>query len=101
MTTMQRNEIETKPPASHLEEVEMSSEKVDASQGDYSGAQAKTDPEEIALVRKLDWHIMPIIWAMYFLNYVSPLARLLDVSPVYSWFSARSKRHCSGPTEWP
>ena len=40
-------------------------------QGDYSGAIAKTDPVEIRLVRKLDMRIMPILWAMYFLNYVS------------------------------
>lgn len=40
-------------------------------QGDYSGATAKTDPVEIRLVRKLDMRIMPILWAMYFLNYVS------------------------------
>jgi len=38
---------------------------------DYSGAAGKTDPAEIALVRKLDMRIMPTIWAMYFLNYVS------------------------------
>jgi hypothetical protein len=38
---------------------------------DYSGAVKKTSPEEFALVRKLDWHIMPTLWAMYFLNYVS------------------------------
>ena len=28
--------------------------------GDYSGAKAKTDPAEIALVRKLDRWIMPM-----------------------------------------
>ncbi|KAJ5463198.1 hypothetical protein N7475_008142 [Penicillium sp. IBT 31633x] len=39
-------------------------------QGDYSGATAKTDPVEIRLVRKLDMRIMPILWAMYFLNYI-------------------------------
>ncbi|KAI9923945.1 hypothetical protein ASPWEDRAFT_108872 [Aspergillus wentii DTO 134E9] len=38
--------------------------------GDYSGATSKTDPREIRLVRKLDFHIMPIVWAMYFLNYL-------------------------------
>ncbi|KAH7030622.1 major facilitator superfamily domain-containing protein [Microdochium trichocladiopsis] len=38
--------------------------------GDYSRAEAKTDPAEIALVRKLDLRIMPILWAMYFLNYL-------------------------------
>jgi hypothetical protein len=35
--------------------------------GDYSGAVAKTDPKEIALVKKLDIRIMGILWAMYFL----------------------------------
>lgn len=40
---------------------------------DYSGAVKKTSKEEIALVRKLDWRIMPTLWAMYFLNYVSAL----------------------------
>ncbi|KAH7042650.1 vitamin H transporter [Macrophomina phaseolina] len=37
---------------------------------DQFGAVAKTDPAEIALVRKLDWRIMPTLWAMYFLNYL-------------------------------
>ncbi|KAK7747205.1 hypothetical protein SLS62_009147 [Diatrype stigma] len=37
---------------------------------DYAGAQAKTDPEEIRMVRKLDCRIMPILWLMYFFNYV-------------------------------
>ncbi|KAH7406923.1 major facilitator superfamily domain-containing protein [Phaeosphaeria sp. MPI-PUGE-AT-0046c] len=35
---------------------------------DYTGAVAKTDPEEIALVRKLDYRIMPALFCMYFLN---------------------------------
>ncbi len=35
--------------------------------GDYAGAVAKSDPKEFALVRKLDWRIMPMLWAMYFL----------------------------------
>ncbi|KAH7348097.1 major facilitator superfamily domain-containing protein [Pyrenochaeta sp. MPI-SDFR-AT-0127] len=51
-----------------------------AEEGDYSGATKKTDPAEIALVRKLDIRIMPILWAMYFLNYLDrnalPQARL-------------------------
>ncbi|KAK5069335.1 hypothetical protein LTR64_008369 [Lithohypha guttulata] len=38
--------------------------------GDYSGAVAKTDAVEIALVRKLDRRVLPILWAMYFLNYL-------------------------------
>lgn len=36
-------------------------------QGDYSGAVAKTDKAEIALVRKLDLRIMPALFVMYFL----------------------------------
>jgi hypothetical protein len=44
---------------------------VESSGADYSGAVAKTDPKEIALVKKLDWRIMPLLWCMYFLNYVS------------------------------
>ncbi|WQF86330.1 Putative major facilitator superfamily, MFS transporter superfamily [Colletotrichum destructivum] len=47
---------------------------------DYSGAHAKSDPAEIALVRRLDWMIMPILWGMYWLNYLDrnaiALARL-------------------------
>lgn len=39
-------------------------------QGDYSGAVAKTDPAEIALVRKLDRRILPMLCVMYFLNYL-------------------------------
>lgn len=39
----------------------------DEAEGDYSGATKKTDPAEIALVKKLDIRIMTILWAMYFL----------------------------------
>jgi hypothetical protein len=35
--------------------------------GDYSGAIAKSNPQEIALVRKLDTRIMPTLFCMYFL----------------------------------
>jgi hypothetical protein len=34
---------------------------------DYSGAVAKTDPAEIALVKRLDYRIMPALFCMYFL----------------------------------
>ncbi|KAH8674464.1 putative MFS transporter [Tricladium varicosporioides] len=37
---------------------------------DRFGAYAKTDPVEIALVRKLDLYMMPILWLMYFLNFL-------------------------------
>lgn len=40
----------------------------DEAEGDYSGAVAKSDPREIALVRKLDMRIMPALFCMYFLN---------------------------------
>lgn len=48
---------------------------------DYSGAHEKTDPREIALVRKLDKWIMPMLWSMYWLNYLGttslfPLIRI-------------------------
>ncbi|KFA69459.1 hypothetical protein S40285_04639 [Stachybotrys chlorohalonatus IBT 40285] len=42
----------------------------DAENRDHTGAARKTDPEEIKLVRKLDWGIMPLLCVMYFLNYV-------------------------------
>jgi hypothetical protein len=42
-----------------------------ASGFDYAGARPKTNPLEIALVKKLDRRIMPALWSMYFLNYVS------------------------------
>ncbi|CAM1507733.1 Fc.00g045810.m01.CDS01 [Cosmosporella sp. VM-42] len=37
---------------------------------DAFGAHAKTDPKEIALVKKIDWYILPILWLMYFLNFL-------------------------------
>jgi hypothetical protein len=47
---------------------------------DYSGAHKKVDPREIRLVRKLDMWMMPILWLMYWLNYLDrnaiALARL-------------------------
>jgi hypothetical protein len=50
---------------------------------DYSGATEKTDPKEIALVKKLDRWIMPMLWSMYWLNYLDrnaiALARLNDL----------------------
>ncbi|KAJ4390598.1 hypothetical protein N0V93_004194 [Gnomoniopsis smithogilvyi] len=50
---------------------------------DYSGAHEKTDPKEIALVKKLDRWIMPMLWSMYWLNYLDrnaiALARINDL----------------------
>ncbi|KEF53890.1 uncharacterized protein A1O9_10292 [Exophiala aquamarina CBS 119918] len=39
-------------------------------EGDYSGAVSKSNAAEIALCRKLDRRILPILWAMYYLNYL-------------------------------
>ncbi|KAF5024482.1 hypothetical protein F66182_3422 [Fusarium sp. NRRL 66182] len=37
---------------------------------DEFGAHAKTDPREIALVKKLDRYIIPMLWFMYLFNYL-------------------------------
>lgn len=55
--------------ACHLEDPE-SLMKEQPEGADYSGAVTKSDPVEIALVRKLDMRIMPTLWAMYFMNYL-------------------------------
>ncbi|KAL7628837.1 hypothetical protein AAE478_000352 [Parahypoxylon ruwenzoriense] len=39
-------------------------------QADQFGAHVKTDPVEIKLVRKLDLYILPILWLMYFFNFL-------------------------------
>lgn len=58
-------------PADNLVETPTRDDEKGGREGaDYSGAVAKSSPEEIQLVRKLDWRIMPTLWAMYFLNYV-------------------------------
>ncbi|KAJ4423747.1 hypothetical protein N0V82_001634 [Gnomoniopsis sp. IMI 355080] len=50
---------------------------------DSFGAHEKTDPREIALVKKLDRWIMPMLWSMYWLNYLDrnaiALARINDL----------------------
>lgn len=60
---------------------------------DYSGAHEKTDPKEIALVRKLDKWIMPMLWSMYWLNYLDrnaiALARLDDLEEDLGLSSSR------------
>jgi hypothetical protein len=37
---------------------------------DYSGARPKTTEAEIKLVRKLDMVMMPVLWLMYWFNYL-------------------------------
>ena len=65
MTLQQLHEIKDGSVLETAKHVDLAPENVD-----YSGATAKTDPKEIALVRKLDWWIMPILWLMYWLNYL-------------------------------
>ncbi|KAB2571368.1 putative mfs transporter protein [Lasiodiplodia theobromae] len=37
---------------------------------DEFGAHSKTDPKEIAIVKKIDWYMLPILWLMYFMNFL-------------------------------
>ncbi|KAL4973550.1 major facilitator superfamily domain-containing protein [Aspergillus desertorum] len=72
-TCLSDSGVPEKHTESHVEHTHPSvfdNEKASRPQGDYSGAVTKTDPREIKLVRKLDTRIMPIVWAMYSLNYV-------------------------------
>jgi hypothetical protein len=76
-----RESIERKPEDNFVEmsPVEKGGVLGDA-EADYSGAVKKTDPAEIRLVRKLDYRIMPTLWAMYFLNYVSLMLEMVVYS---------------------
>lgn len=58
--------VSEKPPDIQVEDAVTENHKLEDG-GDYSGAVAKTDPKEIALVKKLDLRIIGILWAMYFL----------------------------------
>jgi hypothetical protein len=40
---------------------------VDAQKVDHFGTGTTYSAEEKALVRRLDWHILPIIWCMYYM----------------------------------
>ena len=72
-----------KPEALHREDTIDQEKERQQNVTDYSGAHEKTDPAEIRLVRKLDIWIMPILWLMYWLNYLDrnaiALARLNDL----------------------
>lgn len=81
--------IETAKPSVHMLEQQMTNDEdvrkpiPVVEKRDYSGAYEKTDPREIALVKKLDRWIMPMLWSMYWLNYLDrnaiALARLNDL----------------------
>jgi hypothetical protein len=57
------------PNSAEFKEMEVASESDTPTQqqGDYSGAIAKTDADEIALCKKLDRRVLPVLWAMYYL----------------------------------
>ena len=70
---------------------------------DYSGAVAKTDPAEIALVRKLDMRVMPALFCMYFL-YARSSIQLLESHVHISdrlQEQTRSECHCQRQTKQP
>ncbi|CZT51312.1 related to putative tartrate transporter [Rhynchosporium secalis] len=70
---VQQEDIDLKP---YADEVEISNR-------DYSGAVLVLSDEEKRLVKKLDWRIMPVLWLMYWLNYLDrnaiALAKLDDI----------------------
>ena len=70
VTILQASDLE-KNSSLHVDDVAMSEKDVKTqaptTSRDYTGAVAKTDPEEIALVRKLDYRIMPALFCLYFL----------------------------------
>jgi len=70
-TTEVRNADLEKNSSLHVDDVASSDKDlktdVPVDGADYTGAVAKSDPAEIALVRKLDYRIMPSLFCMYFL----------------------------------
>lgn len=70
-------------------------------QGDYSGAIAKSSPEEIKLVRKLDLFLMPTLWIMV-------RARVKLTSALKAWLTSivlpqlpRQSSHHPRPSQRP
>jgi hypothetical protein len=60
MDTKQQHIVHDEKPTAHFDEkAEIHEMKpVALENADYTGAEAKTDPAEIALVRKIDWRLM-------------------------------------------
>ncbi|KAK9468817.1 major facilitator superfamily domain-containing protein [Lipomyces arxii] len=65
---------DTTAPSLHQEKKDVEELEYDdqgrAIRQDYSGVAEKTDPKEIALVKKLDWFIIPTLWVLYFCNFM-------------------------------
>lgn len=51
--------------------------------GDYSGAVAKTEPAEIALCRKLDRRVLPVLWVMYYLYGTSAFGQPITANDLF------------------
>ncbi|OJI96304.1 hypothetical protein ASPVEDRAFT_48535 [Aspergillus versicolor CBS 583.65] len=58
---LQDDHSHDKPWANHQESPETA---------DWTGSQKKSDPAEIRLVRKIDFVMMPVLWIMYWFNYL-------------------------------
>ncbi|KAF2211925.1 hypothetical protein CERZMDRAFT_84892 [Cercospora zeae-maydis SCOH1-5] len=70
MTSMEKSRKDEVIMAEYVQDPETGEKLHPIANVDYSGAAAKTDPKEIKLVRKLDLWIMPMLWLMYWLNYL-------------------------------
>ncbi|KAJ6079708.1 hypothetical protein N7467_009461 [Penicillium canescens] len=67
--TMTKGDVEKND--SHVEHLDHIGDGLKTSpQYDRFGSAVKSDPKEIALVKKIDIHMMPILWLMYFLNFL-------------------------------
>ncbi|KAF4872354.1 putative transporter [Colletotrichum siamense] len=55
-----------KPQSDHVETEDQENKPA----ADHTGTRHKTNPDEIRLVRSIDWKMMPILWLMYWLNYL-------------------------------
>ncbi|TKX24966.1 MFS transporter-like protein 39 [Elsinoe australis] len=70
MTTHTQNDVKTqKESIECIEYGEDGKGNVDVVKDSF-GARVKVDPKEIKLVRKIDMYMMPMLWAMYFLNFL-------------------------------
>jgi hypothetical protein len=90
--------VSEKPSEIQVEHAAIENHKLEDG-GDYSGAVAKTDPKEIALVKKLDLRIMGILWAMYFL--VGSIRRSCTIDALTPSELPRPQCHCPSATQQP
>jgi hypothetical protein len=74
------DEDENKSPATrNVDKVESSSsgpsgQESQQPQTDYAGANLRLSPAEKALKKKVDWHLMPTSFLLYFMNYLDRTA---------------------------